>query len=548
MSGIWICRQVGLYSAIRRMKSQFGKASALICAATLFYGISLPAQSLDRIGVTLLRAVTTNLDGSGIHVAQPEALVSDSPPSWEVDPGNFAQLAGRFTFTTDSGSTNGFPNSLGASSWHANEVGGFFYGQAGGVATNLTQVDNYDADFFITNYVFNFAPMPAAAVVNQSFTFGNVTNDFQPNGFYPMTVSDQQAIDSAYDDYADAYGILFVSAVNNQDSVSPPGTAYNSIGVAAYHGFSSVGPTLDNGRCKPDITAPSPDYTSFSTPLVSGAAALLMQAALRGDGGGDINSAFDLRTIKALLLNGAVKPADWTNSNSSPLDARYGAGLLNVFNSYEQLAGGKNNSCATNLIAIGTAHPPNDGTNTISSASGWNFQNLASSATNDAVNDYFFNFSGGAVTATLVWNRQLGQTNINDLDLFLFAAGSNLVACGTSRVDNVEHIFVPQLAAGRYDLQVLKNGGTNVVSDAENYALAWAFVSPVLSIVGSGTNAAVTWPVYPAGFLVEAATNLDSPVWSTNNLPSSAITNSRNNLTVSATNAVKFFRLRRPNF
>ena len=39
-----------------------------------------------------------------------------------------------------------------------------------------------------------------------------------------------------------------------------------------------------------------------------------MQAGLRGDGGSDTNAAADMRTIKALLLNGAVKPADWTNS------------------------------------------------------------------------------------------------------------------------------------------------------------------------------------------------------------------------------------------
>ena len=69
-----------------------------------------------------------------------------------------------------------------------------------------------------------------------------------------------------------------------------------------------------------------------------------MQAALRGDGGSDTNSAADMRTIKALLLNGAIKPADWTNNPPSPLDTRYGAGVLNVFNSYEQLAGGKHGS------------------------------------------------------------------------------------------------------------------------------------------------------------------------------------------------------------
>jgi hypothetical protein len=277
--------------------------------------------------------------------------------------------------------------------------------------------------------------------------------------------------------------------------------------------------------------------------------AVLMQAALRGDGGGDTNAAADRRTLKALLLNGAVKPADWTNSNSSPLDVRYGAGVLNVFDAYQQLAGGKNLSVATNQIPLGAAHPPVAATNTVAAGSGWNWQALVSSATNDVVTHYFFNVTNGSVTATLVWNRQLGETNINDLDLFLFnAANGSLVACSTSRVDNVEHLFVPRLAAGRYDLQVLKNGGASVVSDAEIYALAWALVAPTLSLAKTGTRAELTWPVYPAGFRLETTTNLFSSAWSTNNLGLPVVTNSRNSLILQATNALQFFRLRQPNF
>jgi len=274
---------------------------------------------------------------------------------------------------------------------------------------------------------------------------------------------------------------------------------------------------------------------------------VLMQAALRGDGGADTNSAFDMRTIKALLLNGAVKPADWTNSNSSPLDARYGAGVLNIFNSYKQLAGGKNNSSTTNLISIGATHLPSAATNFASTTSGWNLETIFSSATNDAVNHYFINATNGFVTATLTWNRQLGETNINNLDLFLYdCASSNLVAWSTSRVDNVEHIFVPALAAGSYDLQVLKNGGTNVVSDSETYALAFAFAPTKLNLTRASTNAVLSWPVYPAGFCVEATTNLTT-TWSTNNF-SAMLTGSTNILTLPMTNAAQFFRLQSPNF
>ena len=61
-------------------------------------------------------------------------------------------------------------------------------------------------------------------------------------------------------------------------------------------------------------------------------------------------------------------------------------------------------------------------------------------------------------------------------------------------------------------------------------------------------NFGLVWPVYPAGFRAEATTNLASPLWSTNDLPDPALTNSMNSLILKATNAFQFFRLRSPNF
>jgi hypothetical protein len=526
------------------MKHQRRIAKRILFLAAILSGGLAAGQTLDQIGVTALRAVTTNLDGSGIRVAQPEANTdgnTNDPSAFEVNPALVGQPVAWFTYASYLGTTNGFPNVVGGASGHAASVAANFYGLPNGVATNVAHVDNEDADYFFDQYVTASAPLPNDMVVNQSFTFG------------VLSVSDQQDNDSVYDDYAETFGTLFVSAACNANisvRVCAPGTAYNCISVGAYANatfYNSIGPTLDNGRCKPDITAPA-GATSFSTPQVSGAAALLMQAALRGDGGGDTHSAADPQTIKALLLNGAVKPVGWTNANSSPLDARYGAGVVNVLNAYEQLAGGKQIFSASNSVACGAAHPPLAVTNAGTVNRGWDFETIASDATDDAVNHYFFNVSNGMATVTLVWNRQLAQTNINDLDLFLFAtASSNLVACSTSRVDNVEHLFVPRLAAGSYDLQVLKNGGTNVVSDTETYALAWEFVSPGLNFTLSGTNAVLSWPVYPAGFQVEAAANLSAPAWTTNRIPPVAISNHMNTLILNATNGSQFFRLRRPN-
>ena len=260
-----------------------------------------------------------------------------------------------------------------------------------------------------------------------------------------------------------------------------------------------------------------------------------------------------MRTIKALLLNGAVKPADWTNSNTSPLDARYGAGVLNLFNAYEQLVGGKQGYVVATRDTISSPHFPTDDTGTVSVLNGWDFNTNSSSATTDGVNHYYFNVTNSlsdasfTATATLVWNRQLSETNINDLDLFLFnVANSNLVACSTSRVDNVEHLWLPQLPPGRYDLQVFKNGGTDVVSDAEVYALAFEFYSQTLSLDRSGTDAVLTWPVYPAGFVVETTTDLAPGNWLTITNSTAIITNLQNQLRLNPTNASQFFRLRLP--
>ena len=43
---------------------------------------------------------------------------------------------------------------------------------------------------------------------------------------------------------------------------------------------------------------------------------------------------------------------------TTPLDARYGAGVLNVFNSWNQLHGGKHPFIEATSVINGNAHPP----------------------------------------------------------------------------------------------------------------------------------------------------------------------------------------------
>jgi hypothetical protein len=510
------------------------RLNLLILAVLSLPEARIQASSLDTIGLTLLRATTTNLDGTGIYVSQVEGQITNSPPTWEVDPDSVSVPAGNFTYYASGGSSTNYTNSLGVESAHADNVGIVLYGPTNGVSTNVAHINNYEALYFAYTVVAN-GMATHSRVVNQSFAGAS---------------SQQYLLDTWYDNYSAQNGTLFISSAGDSGAVVPPSTCYNGIGVAAYHGASSMGPTPDNGRAKPDITAPS-DTTSYSAPLVSGAAALLLQAGLRGDGGADTNSAADARTIKALLLNGAIKPLDWAAPGPSPLDPRYGAGILNVFNSYKQLAGGKHPYIDSSSATAGDPNPPTGATGNVSSLSGWDFNSITNTALSNAVYHYYFNLTNSTgsgpftATATLVWNRQFAQNSINDLDLYLYDADSgNLVASSTSQVDNVEHIFIPTLPPGRYDLQVLKNGGATVSPD-ETYALAFEFFTMPLSLTSSGGNVVLTWPVYPDGFVLESSPVVGSNTsWSgVSNAP--VVTNNQNSITVNSADS-QFFRLWRP--
>jgi hypothetical protein len=494
------------------------------------------ADDLDTVGVTLLRLTDPTLTGTGVRAAQAEA----GSPTWEVNPDAVNQPVTFFTYFATAGSTNTFPNSLGSESGHADQVGNAFYGLNSGVATNLAHLDNYEAGYFYDRIILLGSAI-SDKVVNQSFIFDG------------STVAQQQAIDTNYDNYASQFNTLFVSGAGNGGNVSPPATAYNGLGVAAYGGSSSVGPTPDNGRSKPDITAPA-SFTSFSTPLVAGAAVLLAQAGARGDGGsGTTLSAINARTVKALLLNGAIKPADWSHSSTAPLDTRYGAGILNVFNSYRQLAGGKRAYIEATSVGTDNPHPPGSATGNIGALAGWDFNSVNSTAANDGVNHYYFNLSNSlgksfTLTATLVWERQLHKIPINNLDLFLFnTSNSNLISSSVSSVDNVEHIFLPALPPGRYDLQVFKHGGNlNRVSNSETYALAFEIFSLALNTAHSDQQVIISWPLSPTGFRLETTSTLGVPSsWTTVTDPPS-VTNGLNILTLPTLDPYQFFRLQRP--
>jgi hypothetical protein len=419
-------------------------------------GLVRGQSTMDTIGVTALWAQDPTLTGQGVIVTQVESGID--PLQFEVNPGSPGQPDKLFIYRSTVGLSGTFPNRVGSESTHADQVAENFYGENTGVAPGLRLVVNYETQFFYPVVIVAEQPT-TARVFNQSFELG-----------YHDT-----AQDLAYDNYIARYHTVVASGIGNGGAVLTPSDCYNGLGVGAYGGASSTGPTAD-GRCKPDITAPA-GVTSFSTPLVSGAAAILIQAGR--EQGVSAAAAVDSRTVKALLLTGAVKPPGWTHTTTAPLDPNYGAGVLNVFNSYMELAGGQHEPAATGLSRA-AGHPPLTSGTTINVARGWDYRGIASDAAAEGVSHYRIMMSGtGALITTLAWNKGYRERAINQLGLYVYDGSGDLLGSSESTVDNVQHVYLTGLAAGTYEIEVVKTAGAvgkaGVVTGREVYALVWDF-------------------------------------------------------------------------
>ena len=460
-------------------------AAAALGASSLLVATA-QADDLATIGITQLRSVRPDLTGAGVSVGQAEATDYNNPndpngtmpydPQFDFNDFEYNPAASTSVIPTYVGKQGTTPTTTYTSSLnsgHASQVATNYFGTFPGAAPGVAADVEYNANYWYMNVVATGAPIqaplapvgaPPVSVMNQSFVFGTVSSSVETQ------------IDQVYDNYIANNNLILVTAAGNSGAPNVPATAYNVITVGDTDGVTSVGPTSD-GRSKPDISAPG-GATSFSTPYVSGIAAVMVQAGQTGSGGTSAATeaaAVDPRTVKALLLAGASKPTGWSHTTTTPLDPTYGAGIVNAYASYQTLSGGERARTAVN-----TSTTPVTGT-AVGSA-GWDFNTLTTQVGKTvSVSHYLLDITAASTLSTaLTWYRPAGAvigntpliTGLNNFDLLLYNSVGTLVDSSVSQVDNVEYLYTQNLTPGTYDLEVVKRAA-NKASTTDTYGLAF---------------------------------------------------------------------------
>ena len=410
------------------------------------------ADYRDDIGYTKLQAElgASIPTGSGVGVSQieaPEQTVSGI--YYYLPDTTLAEFSGK-TFTTLSPS--------GGLSGHATTVAQYFYGSATSVAPGVTGIHSYEANNWVGSGFLNYGTTSAPKTETQKVTNSSWI------GSTGVAANDADIL-RRFDFAIQQSGFLGVVGLNNGNGGNVPAllaSCYNGVSVGVTNGNHSYGTnTADGtGRTKPELVAPS-YATSFATPMVASAAAMLRQNA-------PANAAMPV-TMKAILMAGATKSqfSSWSRSSAHPLDAVYGAGQLNVYNSYHILAAGQ--QAASTSTAV--------------SATGWDYTQTTSGS-----RLYFFDIPAGGMSSlsvVLTWNRTVSgafpspSSSLANLTLNLYSATDFTVGAwvdsSASSVDNVEHVYERTLAPGRYVIEVI---GATPTPDIP-YGLAWISVQNV---------------------------------------------------------------------
>lgn len=456
-------------------------ALALLASAVPASAQTIPDETgytalVQRIG---LAAVPT---GAGVIAGQVEA----SAPGYMPDANN-PQFAGK-TF-------NALSNGA-AISGHATVVGQYYYGLATSLSPGITQVDCYEASHWLsTGFLNGTGPTPpkigAFKVLNHSWIGGGAS----PTGTLRKL------------DYAIGnQGYVVCVGVNNGTGpldVELLSHGYNLMSVGRsdgqHHAGGTLGSTDGPGRMKPEIVAPA-GATSFSTPLVSSAAALLVGTARSHPALILDADAERPETIKAVLMAGAEHRAGWTNgaptsgpargATAKPLDALWGADEVDVNRSHWILTGGGVAAADDPALAVPAPAAAWERFELPASSARYWRLDVAQTAPQVSVLVTWHRVTTLSPTSWIMPQLELelfrldnGQlaSLVGDAGLLWFSAGN---VQSTSAVDNLEHVYVQGLAPGSYVLEVRR--GADAIASPWPASIAWDVACPEPFAYGTG--------------------------------------------------------------
>ena len=264
------------------------------------------------------------------------------------------------------------------------------------------------------------------------------------------------------------------------------GNYYNSIvvGKKSYNYTYAAQSSIDDAggpRHKPDIVAAASNLveaSSWSVPTLAAAASSMLGLAYEEP---LLAGATHVEAMKAIILTGAGKdhlcpesitetlgscerlPSTseqwvWSNSETAPIDPRYGVGLFNSRNSFDLLTAGR---AADGVQAREV---------------GWDTQELSqgqsASYTFTAQNEH------DSFSLALTWHRQITvehggglSSELPDFKVELRDDAETLVARSDDPANNIEHIYLPEgLSRGRaYTVEVTLKSSSSPV----RYGIAW---------------------------------------------------------------------------
>jgi hypothetical protein len=437
--------------------------------------------------------------GAGVSISvveAPEGTASNSPYMPDASHSEFAAASDPSMQPVQIVDGSGF--AANGNSNHATFVTYHIVGNTFGLAKAANTVVAYDANRWLNDVIRHGG---GAEPQGQTFKVQN----HSWIGTLQSTSNDVSAL-QRFDYVIETGDMTAIVGANNYNAASPDvqppqhpplmAHSYNAIVAGRSDSRHSRGATTSlygPGRYRPDLVSAAAS-TSVAAAEVSSVAAVLRGVVAGTD-------ADRSETMKAIMLAGATKsefasfvdPASnllnaWDRTPTRPLDDLFGAGEVNVYNSYLMTVGGRN---------VGSSEAPVAPV----SSYGWDYQNLKN---DPAAGDRYYSFqipvgsTAKELSIMLAWNAKIADTDpgpssfvpahsLQNLDLTFYDSSISflgvIVDQSASTVENVEHIYQKNLGPGTYTLKV--SGAAEW-----DYGLAWrmatAFNAPNADFDGDG--------------------------------------------------------------